>query len=361
MSVKDFGIIQAELLLERKENKPQAGEVCTATVLVKNSRGLYVDINKTYEAYIPAQELGSVDYNVGDRIEACVVGTEANQDGIYKLSLKEIENSKNWHKLEELQGQSLDLLITRLVKSGVEVEIIATKQTAFVPFRYIDSHYGPLAGLDQNDWVGRHISGRIQELDRSKNKIILNNRVISEEQKIAHTEEVMRSLAIGQEVHGKIVRLADFGVFVDVGGVDALVPASELSWRRFKKPSDIVKVGDELTAKVFRVDTENKKIGLSVKQAQLDPWTVLPEFIQIGARVSGPIVTRADFGVFVEILPGVEALLHKSNFNEGAEFPEIGTRLEAEISNLNASQRRMGIKLLHITPDQTEEKELEHV
>ncbi len=360
MSAKDFGIIQAELLLERKENKPKAGEICSATVLVKNSRGLYVDINKTYEAYIPAQELGSIDYNVGDRIEACIIGNDANQDGIYKLSLREIENSKNWHKLEELQGQSLDLLITRLVKSGVEVEIASTKQTAFVPFRYIDSHYGPLSGLAQNDWIGKHISGRIQELDRTKNKIILNNRVISDEQKAAHTEEVMRTLSIGQEIHGKIVRIADFGVFVDVGGVDALVPASELSWRRFKKPSDLVKVGDELTAKVFRVDTENKKIGLSVKQAQADPWTVLPEFIQLGAKVSGAIVTQADFGVFVEILPGIEALLHKSNFADDTNFPEIGTVVEAEISNLNPSQRRMGIKLLKVIPNQ-EEKELEHV
>jgi len=352
---KDHGIIQAEVLLERKENKPEQGQIVAATVLVKNSRGLYLDISKTYEAFIPSQELGSADYKTGDRIEACLISGE---DGIYKLSIREIENSKNWQKLEELQGQNLDVVIKRLVKSGVEVEIEATKQLAFVPFRYVDSHYGPLAGLEQSAWIGKHISACIEELDKSKNKIILNNRSISEAQRAAHLEEVLRTLSVGQTVTGKVVRTADFGVFVDVGGVDALVPASELSWRRFKKPTDVVNIGDQLTTKVFRVDTENKKIGLSVKQAQNDPWTMLPEYISLGTKVNGKVITKAEFGVFVEILPGVEALLHKSNFAEGEEFPEIGTEIEAEISNLNAAQRRMGITLVEAAK---EEKELEHV
>ncbi len=353
---KDHGILQAEILLERKESRPEIGQICSATVLVKNSRGLYIDINKSFEGFIPAQELGSTNYKTGDRIEACVLSIE--QDNIYKLSVREIENSKNWKKLEELGSQSTELIISKLLKSGIEAEIILTGQTAFIPFRFIDTHFGPLAGLDQNDWIGKRIEARVEELDRSKNKILFNNRSVSDERRIAHTEKVMGGLKVGEIISGKVVRIADFGVFVDVGGVDALVPASELSYQRFKKPSDIVNVGDELRAKVFRVDTENKKIGLSVKQAQDDPWTVLSENLKIGSSVKGKVVSKAEFGVFVEILPGVEALLHKSNFKEGEEFPEIGTQVEAEIANLNSAQKRMGIKFATIP---SEQKELEHV
>ncbi len=360
MSVKDLGISQAELLLERKENKPTLGQICLATVLVKNSRGLFVDINKTFEAYIPNSELGSTDYKVGDRIEACLV--ENSHDGVYKLSIREIENSKNWQELEALGDKVLEVLITKIVKSGVEVEIPIGKQRAFIPFRYIDSHFGALAGLEQRDWVGLSIPARVQELDRSKHKIIFNNRTVSEELKASQTEEVMRSLSIGQIINAKVVRCTDFGVFINISGVDALIPASELSWRRFKKPSDIVSVGDSLSARVFRVDLENKKIGLSVKQASPDPWTVLPEYLQLGAKVNGKVVSKAEFGVFVEVLPGIEALVHKSNFTEDTEFPEIGSEIEGEISNLSAHQRRMGIKLIREeSKDTRESKELEHV
>jgi small subunit ribosomal protein S1 len=177
----------------------------------------------------------------------------------------------------------------------------------------------------------------------------------------------LSTLSVGQEVIGKIVRLSDFGVFIDIGGIDALIPASELSWRRFKKPEEILSVGQELRAKIFRIDTEKKKLAASVKDIEPDPWTVIPETLQEGACLNAKVITQAEFGVFLEVLPGVEALLHKSNLPEGMELPAIGDELEVQVISIEVSKKRMGLSLkvkddLKTQEQEAEEtKEFEHV
>ncbi len=335
-----------ELILERKENTPEAKQISKGILIAKNSRGLYIDLNKTFEGFISANELGKKkldEYQIGEKFDVFICANQ-NQDGVFRLSIKEIEKQASWGKLETLEGQNLELKITKIVKSGVEAEIIITGQTGFLPGRYIDSNQEVLRGKTQNEWVGINIPGRIHELDKEKSKIILNNRVISEEQRSAHAEETLKTLTVGQSIEGDVVRCTDFGVFVDIGGIDALIPASELSWRRFKKPSDILKPGDRTKAKIFRVDIENKKVGLSIKQEEPDPWTALPEEAKIGTEITGTVVTHAEFGAFLEVFPGVEALLHKSNIPDGV-LPAIGSEVKAEITNIEPAKKRMGIAL----------------
>lgn len=365
MSKKDLGILQAEILLERKENQPNKNEPCMATVIAKNSRGLILDIKKTFEAYMPASESGSkepADFEIGSKIEGIILGKSA--DGTFKFSLKQIEQTKNWEKLEALKSQDLKVKIHKVVKSGIEVLIAETDQIGFIPFRYVDNNCSELAGIDKESWAGIEINARVHELDKEKNKIILNNRAISDEIKAVQAQRIIGELEVGQTVSGKVVRSTDFGVFVDLGGLDALVPASELSWRRFKKASDVVEVGQEISAKVFRVDKENKKVGISIKAMSADPWTTLSEDYKIGKEVSGKVVTKADFGVFVEVVEGVEALLHKSNFANEEDMPDIGTELSATIINLDTEKKRMGIKPLGNEENNNTtdgDKELEHV
>lgn len=349
-----------EIVLERKEKFPEAKTISKATVLAKNSKGLYLDLDRAFEGYIVSSELGQKsleEYQIGDKLDVYVCGGQ-NQDGIFRLSVREIENEKNWHELEALKEQNLELKISKIVKSGVEVEIPVTKQTGFIPNRYLDTTHSILKDKKQSDWIGLNIPGKIHELDKEKNKIILNNKVISDEQRAAKAKETLTQLSIGQTITGQIVRCTDFGVFVDIGGVDALVPASELAWRRFKKPADVVNVGDTITAKVFRVDVEDQKVGLSIKQATPDPWTELNDKFKIGARVKGKVVTKADFGVFVEVCSGVEALLHKTTFKDGKE-PEIGEEIEAEILNIDTQKRRMGITNNFSSETKTETPEAE--
>jgi len=365
MSSKNYQDQSAELLLERKENRPALNSISKGQILAKNSSGLYVDINKTFEAVINLKDLGIKkidDYKIGELIEFITFGEDKNTPGVYRASIKLLENIQQWGELENLKNQNLDLTIHKVLKSGIEVIIQATNQIGFIPFGYLDSRHNPLKELNQELWAGQIIKGRIHELDQEKNKIILNNKIICQEQKKSKAAELINQINLGQEIEGEVVRITDFGVFVDIGGIDALVPSSELSWKRFKSPADIVELGQTIKAKIFKIEKDQQRVAMSVKQTELCPWANLPESIKPGHRLKARIVTKAEFGVFAEILPGVEALFHKSNFPDGIN-PQIGDEYLFEITNIDISKKRMGLRLApHDSTDSSgSNKELEHV
>jgi small subunit ribosomal protein S1 len=225
----------AALILERKENLPQKDTIIQAKIIAINTNGLYLDINKSFEAYISQKELSenTENYKVGDTIEAYVLGEDKNQSGIFRLSTKQIDAEKKWQKLEELLNQELEVRISKAVKSGLEVTIISTEDLAFIPNSCLDAQAVALRNQKPEQWIGTTITARLQEIDRSKNKIILNHKLVSERLKQENFAKVFSSLEIGQNLDLEIIRLAEFGAFVDINGVDALVPASELSWQRF--------------------------------------------------------------------------------------------------------------------------------
>lgn len=346
----------AALILERKENLPQKDTIIQAKIIAINTNGLYLDINKSFEAYISQKELSenTENYKVGDTIEAFVLGEDKNQSGIFRLSTKQIDLEKKWQKLEDLLNQELEVRISKAVKSGLEVTIIGTEDLAFIPNSCLDAQAVALRNKKPEQWLGTTITAKLQEIDKSKNKIILNHKLVSERLKQENFAKVFSSLEIGQNLDLEIIRLAEFGAFVDINGVDALVPASELSWQRFEKVKDIHKVGDKIKAQIFKLDFEKNKIVLSVKKATTCPWQTISETISIGYRQKAKVVSIADFGVFVEIIPGVEALLHKSNYTE---TPKMHEEILVEIKNIEASKKRMGVLLVNDQKKKTESKE----
>lgn len=357
----------AALILERKENLPEKEKLVQATILFKNSNGLFLDINKTFEGYVSNKELGisNIDqFTVGEAIEVFVLGEDKNQKGLIRLSIKQIEDEKKWTELEELLNKNIEVEITKIVKSGVEAKITTTGHIGFIPNSYLDNQAENLRTKKPEEWTGEKVSVKLHELEKSKNKIIFNHKTVSHEIREAKTKEIFNSLSIGQDLEVEIIRLADFGVFVDLNGVDALIPASELSWQRFDKPKDIHRVGDKVRAQVFKLDNEKQKIALSVKKLVPDPWTALAEEFKPGHIQKAKVVSQADFGVFVEMIPGIEALLHKSNYGT---IPEKGTMLDVEIKNVETEKKRMGVNLVPNTENkdsddtQDQDKELEHV
>ncbi|MFM7458492.1 MAG: S1 RNA-binding domain-containing protein [bacterium] len=348
MAAKNNKLVE-EILLARQENRPQQGQILQATVLAVNSDGIFLDINKNYEACITKNELGTKelkDYKIGDRIEVCIIEEERKTPGVYRASIKKIEEKANWNKLNELKEQNLEVLINKVVKNGAEVTITLTKQRAFIPLRLIDYKHDSLKNLDQQKWIGKKIPAKILELDESKNKIILDNKTVSDEQRKAKINEVISKLFIGQEITGKVVRTTKFGAFIEYDGIDILIPSSELSWARFNEPSDLISAGDEISGKVFKIDSDNQQIAISRKQIVPEPWTIIDENkFKVGTKHKGKVVSHAEFGFFIEVEPGIEALLHKSNYSE-KEFPVLGTKFEVEITNIEKPKKRMGVKLV---------------
>lgn len=353
--------VEAEILLDRKEARPQIQALARGVVLCKNSHGLYLDINKCFEAQVGVNELGSKtldEYLVGESLEVLITEEERNFPGVFKASIKQVQESQKWEQLSKLKEQNLKVKIHKILKSGIEVLIQETNQIGFIPFGYLNTLQEPLRSNKRETWSGLEIEAKLHEFDKTKNKIILDHKTPSEAQKEKRAQELLAQLELGSVIEGTVIRLVEFGAFVDLGGFDALIPLSELAWQRFKRAEEIVQIGQKIQAKIFRIEPESKRITLSLKQMQSEPWTRIPEEFRVGFQGSAKVVSQAEFGVFVELSPGIEALLHKSQFTE---VPAIDSILLVEITNFDIEKKRIGVKLQQNEEAIIEEKELEHV
>jgi ribosomal protein S1 len=334
------------LLNDRRDQYPTLNQINAATVLAQNSKGLYVDLNKFYEAFIPSAELNADStYKNGDKVDVFVLHEDKKLPGVFKASIKKITEARKWEDLDHLKDQKLAAEITRIVKSGVEAKLKTNDIVGFIPFRYIDIKTPVLKGLEQSEWVGKEVQVKIHELDQSKNKIILEQRSISEEQRKAREVQIIESLSMGQELTGNIVAIEKFGMFVDVDGLDVLVPTSEISWGRFRSVSELYKVGETVSGKVFKLDPDKKQVAMSIKQMQAEPWSSLDlEKYQANSKLTAKVVSHAEFGFFVEVEPGVEALVHKSNY-DGEQAPPKGSMVNVEVISLDIDKKRMGVSM----------------
>jgi small subunit ribosomal protein S1 len=197
--------------------------------------------------------------------------------------------------------------------------------------------------------VGQEIQCRITKLDTEKEDVVVDRRVVLEEEQLERRQQRVAELQEGAIVTGRVRTLMDFGAFVDLGGVDGLLHVVDMSWSRVGKASDIVKVGDEVTVKILKIDPVTRKIGLGLKQLQEDPWTVAARSFKVGDRVSGTVSRLADFGAFVELLPGVDGLIHLSELSwdkkvrKPSDLLKPGDRVEAVILQVNPVEKRIGL------------------
>ncbi len=330
----------------------QQGDVISGTVVQVREDEVLIDIGGKSEGIIQRQELAlkSVGHpreivQEGDVIEVFVLRVD-NDEGHLMLSKKRADRSKALQKVEgaldtkeELAGEVL-----KVVKGGLLVDVMGMR--GFVPASLVERGY---VG-DLEKYVGKELRLRVIEFDKNRGKVVLSQKAILQEEYIQAQRELWDTIQSGEIRKGIVRHLTNFGAFVDLGGVDGLLHISELSWGRIKHPSEAVREGDEVDAYVIAVDKENKRISLSLKQAQSNPWRTVDERYQIGQVVKGTIVRLVSFGAFVEVEPGVEGLVHISRIADyRVAKPEdvisAGEEIDVKILDINKQDQRISLSI----------------
>ncbi len=339
--------------------KPFAeGDVVSGEVVRIDKDEVLVDIGYKSEGVIPNNELSirrSVDpadeVSLGEMVDALVL-TKEDQEGRLVLSKKRARFEKAWRKIEQAaeSGEPIDGLVIEVVKGGL---IIDLGVRGFLPASLVDIRR--VHNLD--DFRGQTLECKVIELNRSRNNVVLSRRAVLEEERKEVREQILGRLEPGMVVEGKISNIVDFGAFVDLEGIDGLIHISELSWSHVNHPSEILSVGDTVRVKVLDIDRDRQRISLGLKQTQEDPWQkVLNEYKQ-GDALEGKVTKVVAFGAFVEVVPGVEGLVHISELADHhvenpAEVVQPGEDTWVRILEIDESRRRISLSIKRAQPTQ---------
>lgn len=325
------------------------GQKVRAKVVSVSGDLVYIDLGGKSEGAVDLAEFvnkeGVAGIREGDEVEASFVTV---QDGLMKLTtLVGGYSALTLNSIRDAYegGIPINGEVKQEIKGGFEVSVGGVR--CFCPFSHIDMK----GARDGNTYVGQTFTFKVLEYSEDGKKIVLSRRVLLEEEKKARREELRERLAVGMDVTAEVKSIQKFGAFVDLGGIEGLIPASELSWDRTVNPNDILSIGKSITAKIISLDWENDRLTLSLKATLPDPWASVPEKYRVDSRVSGSIVRLLPFGAFVRLEPGVEGLIHISNLGAGRrinhpkEVVEAGQWVEVYVLSVDQENRKISLSI----------------
>ena len=327
----------------------EEGEVVTGNVVRIDKDEVLVDIGYKSEGVIPANELSirkSVDpheeVHLGEEVDALVL-TKEDQDGRLIMSKKRARFEKAWRRIEAAaeSGEPVEGTVIEVVKGGL---IIDLGVRGFLPASLVDIRRVP--NLDE--YMGTKIETKVIELNRSRNNVVLSRRAVLEEERKEVRQQILDRLQPGLVVEGQISNIVDFGAFVDLDGIDGLIHISELSWSHVNHPSEILSIGDTVKVKVLDIDRDRQRISLGLKQTQEDPWQRIVDTYNVGDELAGKVTKVVTFGAFVEILDGVEGLVHISELaphhvENPREIVQPGDEIRVKILEIDSERRRLSL------------------
>jgi small subunit ribosomal protein S1 len=315
-------------------------------VISISSDSVFLDIGFKIEGVLSRGEFenNAQGITVGDRFPVSVKGR--NEEGYYALSRLKIVQPTDWSSLEEAYAQKAAVAgtVTSIVKGGLTVDVGVR---AFMPA----SRSGTRDAADLEKLVGQEITCRIVKLDATEEDVVVDRRVILEEQARQLEQERYAEVKQGDIVSGLVRSLTSYGAFVDLGGVDGLLHVSDIAWSRVNNPEEVLTVGQRLQVKVLKIDADSRRISLGLKQLQPEPWDSAADRYQLGQRVSGTVKRLTDFGAFIEVEPGIEGLIHVSEMSwvkkvrKPADLLNLDDTVEAVILSINPAERRLSLGL----------------
>ena len=341
-SAESFDALFAEYEKTHAREPQAAGHQIEGVVVAVTPEQVFIDIGFKIEGVLPATETDPL--KPGDRVLVSVKGR--NEEGYYSLSRFKVAQPKDWTSLEQAfrERTPIPSRVTGAVKGGLSVDIGVR---AFMPA----SRSGARDAAEMEKLVDQEIVCRIIKLDTTDEDVVVDRRAVLEEEARTTRERRYADLKEGDIISGTVRSLADYGAFIDLGGVDGLLHIGEISWTRIANPADVLEIGQQVEAKILKIDAEKQRISLGMKQLQPHPWDAVPGKYSIGQRITGVVTRTTDFGAFVEIEPGIEGLIHVSEMSWGkkvrkpTDIVKPGETVEAVILGIAAPERRISLGL----------------
>ena len=342
-------------LYEESFKRFAEGEVVTGKIISVDRDFVLVDIGYKSEGQIRlaefAAEDGTVDAKVGDAVEVMVEWWD-DENEVVVLSKEKAEKVKVWEEIKVAYDSDDTVTgdITARVKGGFSVDIGVQ---AFLPGSQADLR--PIRNLD--DMVGKSFEFKILKYNRKRSNIVLSRRVLLEAEREAKRSATLASIHEGKVVDGVVKNITEYGIFVDLGGVDGLLHITDISWGRVKHPSELFSIGDEITVKILNLDLEKERVSLGMKQLTPDPWTTAAGRYPVGVRVTGRVVSLTDYGAFVELEEGIEGLIHVSEMSwtrkirHPSKVVSVGDEVEAVVLDIKPDNRRISLGMKQVEPN----------
>ena len=343
---ESFGELLSQFEQSHSHKAEDGSRQIEGTVIAVSAESVFLDIGFKSEGILPLAAFQSAGEEVkpGDKLVVSVKGRDT--DGYYELSRFKTALPKDWSSLEQAFADKTTIMgtVTGVIKGGLSVDVGVR---AFMP----GSRSGARDAAEMEKLVGQEIRCRIIKLDVTDEDVVVDRRAVTEEEERSGKERRYSEVKEGETVHGTVRSLTDYGAFVDIGGVDGLLHVGDIAWSRVAKPADVLSVGQEIEARVLKIDPEKRRISLGMKQIQPDPWHSAAEKYTAGERVRGTVTRVVDFGAFVELEPGVEGLIHISEMSwakkarQASDVVKPGETVEAVVLAVSPSDRRISLGL----------------
>lgn len=351
--------------------KVERGDIIEGVILAIDNQGLIVDVNLMRDGIVPRRDLERLDpppqFEVGQIIDVSIIRLE-DDDGNLLLSIAQAQQNEDWKNAQRLI-ENEEVWATKVAEANKGgLIVLFGNLRGFIPA----SHVADLPrGLDDEkrfdflkDMVGKTINTKVIEVNYKRRRLVFSQREAQRNNREARKELLLSNLAEGDVLEGVISGLRDFGAFVDLGGADGLIHISELAWHRVQNPADVVTVGQRVKVYVLRLDQDGKRIGLSLKRLQPNPWAEIEDRYHVGQMIEGKITRLSKYGAFVTLEPGVEALLHISQLantmvNDPSEIVAVGQVLMMRIISIEVEKQRLGLSIRNLSTATTSEAVME--
>ena len=340
-------------LIEQQQDEFRPGNILSGRIVGRAGDEVVVDVGLKSEGLVPVHEWEDVtSIDIGDEVQVWLENVESDSGHII-LSKRKADRIINWRHIVETksEGDGVEGRVMRKIKGGLLVDI---GYPVFLPASQVDVRRPG----DIGEFIGQSIKAKILKIDTDRRNIVISRRRLIEEERATAKEALMAELEVGQVRKGTVKNIADFGAFVDLGGIDGLLHITDMSWDRISHPSELLRIDDEIEIKVLNIDREKEKIALGLKQLKVNPWDEVEEKYPPGTHLKGEVVNIVNYGTFVKISPGVEGLVHISEMswtrriNHPSEMLAVGDIVEVVVLEINKNKQEisLGIKQTHPNP-----------